>query len=64
MPKERYIEPNEIMETQRFISIPGPLKLAYRLEVEILSQSGFTWSAATIVDKSSISDNTKQLIGL
>jgi len=61
---DRYIEPNEGIEVQRFISIPGPLKLAYRLEVEILSNSGFTWNAAAIVDKSSFRDNIPELIGL
>jgi hypothetical protein len=63
-PNERYIEPNEIVEIQRFIAIPGQLKAAYRLEVEILSKSGFTWSATTIVDKASLRDNTTGLIGL
>lgn len=63
--KDRYIEPNEIIEGQRLISIPGPLRLAYRLELEILSLSGFTWRATTIVDKSTLTDNTVgQLLGL
>jgi hypothetical protein len=63
-PNERYIEPNEIIELKRFVAIPGPIKLGYRLEVEILSKSGFTWTATTIVDKASMGDNTTQLIGL
>jgi len=63
-PNDRYIEPNEIVEIQRFIAIPGQLKAAYRLEVEILSKSGFTWSATTIVDKASLRDNTTELLGL
>jgi len=62
--KDRYIEPNEGIEVQRFIAIPSSLNLAYRLEVEILSNSGFTWSAASIVDKSSLRDNVVELIGL
>jgi hypothetical protein len=62
--KDRYIEPNEGIEVQRFIAIPGSLKLAYRLEVEVLSNSGFTWSAACIVDKSSLRENVVELIGL
>jgi hypothetical protein len=61
--KDRYIEPNEGVEVQQFISLPGPVKLAYRLEVEIFSSSGFTWSAETIVDKSSLRDNVAELIG-
>lgn len=62
--KDRYIEPNEDIEVQQFISIPGPLKLAYRLEVEIFSNPGFTWSAMSIVDKSSFRDNLGESIGL
>jgi hypothetical protein len=55
--KDRYIEPNQDIEVQRLISVPGQLKLAYRLEVEIFSNSGITWTTATIVDKSSVRDN-------
>lgn len=62
--KERYVEPNEAIEVQQFISIPGPLKLAYRLEADISSTSGFTWSAMSVVDKTSLSDNAVGLIGL
>ena len=63
-PNERYMEPNELIELKRFIAIPGPTRLAYRLEVEILSKSGLTWTAAAIVDKASIGDNSRELIGL
>jgi len=52
--KDRSIEPNEGIEVQQLISVHGPLKSAYRLEVEIFSTAGFEWSAATIVDKSSV----------
>jgi len=63
--KDRYIEPNEIIEGQRFIAIPNPLKLAYRLEVEVASIAGFTWRASHIVDKSSLSGSIgKELVGL
>jgi hypothetical protein len=62
--KERYVEPNETIEVQQFISIPGPLKLAYRLEADILSTSGFIWRAASIVDKASLRDNAAGLVGL
>ena len=53
----RYIEPNEDIEVQQLIAIPGPLKFAYHLEIEIRSNSGFTWTATSIVDKSSLRDN-------
>lgn len=59
--KDRYIEPNESIELQQFISMPAQLKLAYRLEIEILSNSGLTWSAACIVDKSAVRDNVADL---
>jgi hypothetical protein len=54
----RYIEPNENIEVQQFIAIPGPLKFAYRLEIEVFSNSGFTSTATSVVDKSSLRDRT------
>jgi hypothetical protein len=51
--KDQYIEPNEIIERTRFIAIPSPLRLGYRLEIEVISSSGFTWRSSTIVEKSS-----------
>lgn len=62
--QNRYIEPNEGIEVQQLISVQGPLKLAYRLEIEIFSNAGFTWTAATIVDKSTLRDNLPAMIGL
>jgi hypothetical protein len=55
--EEQFIEPNEIMERTRFIAIPSPLSLGYRLEVEVISSSGFTWRSSTIIDKSSLGGN-------
>lgn len=63
-PNEKYMEPNEVIELRRFIAIPSPVKLGYRIEVEILSKSGFTWTATAIVDRTSIADNRLELIGL
>jgi len=54
---DRYIEPNEVVELQRFVSIPAPLKLAYRMEVEVFSKSGLVWDASCIVDQSAMRDN-------
>ena len=53
---DRYIEPKEIIETQRLIALPNPLKIAYRLDVEVASTAGYTWHTARIVDKGSSSD--------
>jgi hypothetical protein len=55
--RDQYIEPNEIIERTRFIAIPSPLKLGYRLEIEVISSSSFAWRSSTIVDKSSLSVN-------
>jgi hypothetical protein len=62
---DKYIEPNEIIEDTRLIAIPGPLKPAYRLEVQIASAGDYTWQTATIVDKSPLSGRiATELIGL
>ena len=61
--KDRSVEPNEDIEVQQLISVRGPLKFAYRLEVEIFSNSGFKWTAATIVNNSSLRDNPAAMIG-
>jgi hypothetical protein len=62
---DRYIEPNELIEDQRFIALPGRQKLAYRLEVQITSTDHYTWRTATIVESSSSNDTmAAELIGL
>lgn len=63
-PSQEYIEPNEVIELRKFIAIPGPVNLGYRVEVEVLSASGFTWTATAIVDKTSIGDNRAGVEGL
>jgi hypothetical protein len=55
--KDRCLEPNETIQTQQLIAIPGSLKLAYRLELEVISLRGCIWRANTVVDKSILSDN-------
>ena len=62
-PNEKYMEPNEVIELRKFIAIPVPVKLGYRIEVEILSGSGFTWTATAIVDKTLMSNNKAGVIG-
>jgi hypothetical protein len=59
--KNRCIEPNGIIEVHRFIAVPRPSKSAYRLEVEILSESGSIWTASTIVESSALRDNRPEL---
>ena len=55
--KDRYIEPNEIVERQCLIALPRVSIIGYQLEFEVLSESGYTWRAMTIVDKSTFADN-------
>ena len=49
-----YIEPNEIIEKTRFISIPNEVVLGLRLELEIISshKKKYTWGTSSIVEKS------------
>lgn len=63
--KDRYIEPNEIIESQRMISVPGGFEIGYRLELEVISISGYTWRATTIAERSVLRDNAPaELLGL
>ena len=55
--KDKYIEPNEIVERQRLIALPRIPNIGYQLEVEIGTDSGYRWRATAIVDKSSSEDN-------
>ena len=55
--KDRYMEPNEVIERQCLIALPRIPNIGYQLEVEVLSVSGYTWRATAIVDKSSFDDN-------
>jgi hypothetical protein len=62
----RSIEPNELIQEQTLIALPGSVQLAYRLELVLLSLSGVTWRATGIVDKSTLRDNDdlEHLLGL
>jgi hypothetical protein len=55
--RERYVEPKEAIEVQQLIAFRGPLKLAYRLETELFSTSGFWWGAESIVHNLPLEDN-------
>ena len=55
--KDKYIEPNEIVERQRLIALPRVPNIGYQLEVEVGTDSRYTWRATAIVDKSSFDDN-------
>ncbi|HEY6806440.1 MAG TPA: hypothetical protein VI306_22870 [Pyrinomonadaceae bacterium] len=63
-PGDEYIEPNETIELQKFVSIPGPPQLAYRLDVQICSKSGGIWNASVVVDNSALPHNARSLIVL
>jgi len=55
--KDTYIEPNEVAERQYLIALPEASIIGYQLELEVLSVSGYTWRATTIVDTSCFADN-------
>jgi hypothetical protein len=63
--EDRYIEPNETIQTERIIALPGPSKFGYRVEAIVASDSQYTWRSATIADRIALSDNPEGwLIGL
>ncbi|HKG45466.1 MAG TPA: hypothetical protein VKB02_01970 [Pyrinomonadaceae bacterium] len=55
--KDRYIEPNEIIERQRLITLPRVSDIGYQLEFEVLTNAGYEWRATSIVDRSTFEDN-------
>jgi len=55
--KDRYIEPNELLERQTLIALPHVSSIGYQLEFEVLSDTGYAWRATSIVDKSAFSHN-------
>jgi hypothetical protein len=55
--KDRYIEPNEIVERQTLIALPRVSEIGYQLEIEVVGDSGYAWRATTIVDRSAFDDN-------
>ncbi len=62
---DRYIEPNETIQTERIIAIPSPSRFGYRVEAIVASDSEYTWCSAAIADRVALSDNPEGwLIGL
>lgn len=47
------IEPNEVIENMRFMSIPIEVQLGLRLELEVISnhRKGYKWTTSFIVEK-------------
>jgi len=56
--KDRYIEPNEVVERQRLFVLPEGPSIGYQLEIEVVTDSGYAWRATTVVDKSAVAHNT------
>lgn len=54
---DRYIEPNEFIERQCLIALPGVSRIGYELELKVLSDSGYVWRTTTIVGKSGFAHN-------
>jgi len=55
--KDKYIEPNELVERQCLIVLSRVSTIGYQLEFEVLSESGYSWRATTIASKSAFDDN-------
>lgn len=55
--KDRYIEPNEILERQTLIALRHVSKIGYQLELEVWSNSAYVWRATTVVCKSAFEHN-------
>jgi len=63
--EKRHLEPNETIKHQRLLALADLSKIAYRLELEISSDSGYKWRTMTIVDKLTLTDNdVEQLFDL
>ena len=62
--KDEYIEPNEMVERQCLLALPRTPNIGYQFEFEVVSHSGYTWRATTIVDKSVFEDNEVDWFGL
>jgi len=55
--KDRYIEPNEIVERQTLIALPRISNIGYQLELRVFSDSGYTWRTTTVVRGSAFEHN-------
>ena len=55
--KDRYIEPNEIVERETLIALQVLSKIGYQLELEVSSYSGYAWRTTTVVGKSAFEHN-------
>ena len=55
--KDRYIEPNEIVERETLIALQALSKIGYQLELEVSSYSGYAWRTTTVVGKSAFEHN-------
>jgi len=63
--EDRYIEPNETIQTERLIAMPNPSRFGYRVQAIVASASDYTWCSTTIADRVALSDNPEGwLIGL
>jgi len=46
-----YLEPNESIELERLITLPAEIQVAIRVTLSVASTGGYTWEAATIVQR-------------
>jgi len=55
--KDKFVEPNEMVERQTLIALPRVSNIGYQLEFRVFSDSGFAWRTTIIVDGSTFKDN-------
>jgi hypothetical protein len=55
--KDRYIEPDELVERQTLIALPHVSPIGYQLELNVLSDTARGWRTTTIVEQSAYSHN-------
>jgi hypothetical protein len=55
--EKSFLEPNESIKTQRLLALPNLSRIAYRLELEITSDSGYEWQTISIVNMLTMADN-------
>ena len=46
-----HLEPNESIEMERLVAMPGEILLAVKAKLSIASGGGMTWEATTIIQK-------------
>ena len=55
--EDKFIEPNELVEREDLIALPGVSTVGYQLEFQVISESGYSWRTTTIARSSAFEHN-------